>query len=344
MHNRVKWVDYAKAGGIFLVVAGHAGFPETIRSYIYAFHIPLFFFLSGLFFDFEKYPDYKTFFKKRFQQLVVPYLFINVVTYLVWVLATRHLGRAEEMNFNPVEPLAGILYGNADGHLLAHNVPLWFLACLFSVENLYYLAARKVKSPYRIFLLVLLLFIGWADYMFNHSIRLPWGINVAFVTVFFYGLGSISGKKIMASDPSVFKLIVQIFISFAIVVFIGNLNGKAEVSCHFYGNNFGYFIIGSLAGISGMMSLSKLIGKFRIQKSLLLYIGANTLTIYGFHLLAGTIIKGVMVYIFHLTLNVLDNLWIKTLYCIICIFILLPFTIVLNRYFPYLVGKSGNPK
>ena len=74
---RVKWVDYAKAGSILLVVMGHAGFPESARSVIYVFHIPLFFFLSGLFFSFEKYPEYKTFLKNRFLQLVVPYLFFN---------------------------------------------------------------------------------------------------------------------------------------------------------------------------------------------------------------------------------------------------------------------------
>jgi len=61
--GRDAWVDYAKAIGILLVVYGHvargvfnAGIPmdtplyELVDSIIYSFHMPLFFFLSGLFF------------------------------------------------------------------------------------------------------------------------------------------------------------------------------------------------------------------------------------------------------------------------------------------------------
>jgi glycosyltransferase involved in cell wall biosynthesis/fucose 4-O-acetylase-like acetyltransferase len=59
--NRVDWVDYAKGIGIFLVVLGHtmygmmrASIPLPAGSsyaldWMYLFHMPLFFFLSGLF-------------------------------------------------------------------------------------------------------------------------------------------------------------------------------------------------------------------------------------------------------------------------------------------------------
>ncbi|TKA93422.1 acyltransferase family protein [Halopseudomonas bauzanensis] len=63
MENRDLWVDHAKALGIVLVVYGHvlrglhsAGIPmpETFYqlsdSIVYSFHMPLFFFLAGLFF------------------------------------------------------------------------------------------------------------------------------------------------------------------------------------------------------------------------------------------------------------------------------------------------------
>ena len=67
MQERNVWVDYAKAIGIILVVYGHvargvfnAGLPMDearfvlVDSIIYSFHMPLFFFLSGLFFFDEK--------------------------------------------------------------------------------------------------------------------------------------------------------------------------------------------------------------------------------------------------------------------------------------------------
>jgi fucose 4-O-acetylase-like acetyltransferase len=58
--SRIAWVDYAKGVGIILVVVGHTlrGLEKTpvhvpgwefVDAWIYAFHMPLFFFLAGLF-------------------------------------------------------------------------------------------------------------------------------------------------------------------------------------------------------------------------------------------------------------------------------------------------------
>ena len=45
---RVRWIDMVKGFGIFLMVIGHAsGLPENIKLWIYGFHMPLFFILSG---------------------------------------------------------------------------------------------------------------------------------------------------------------------------------------------------------------------------------------------------------------------------------------------------------
>ena len=59
--NRIDWVDYAKGIGILLVVYGHLlssvfhkgiqipkHFFELSDSIVYSFHMPMFFFLSGL--------------------------------------------------------------------------------------------------------------------------------------------------------------------------------------------------------------------------------------------------------------------------------------------------------
>ncbi|MCB4811371.1 acyltransferase [Methylovorus menthalis] len=62
MRSRELWVDYAKAIGIILVVYGHVARGvcqsfssmntsfQLVDSVIYSFHMPLFFFLSGIFF------------------------------------------------------------------------------------------------------------------------------------------------------------------------------------------------------------------------------------------------------------------------------------------------------
>ena len=41
--NRVEWIDMAKGLGIIFVLLGHARFPDEIITWIYSFHMPLFF-------------------------------------------------------------------------------------------------------------------------------------------------------------------------------------------------------------------------------------------------------------------------------------------------------------
>lgn len=81
--------------GIVLVVLGHSGFEETIvqeklhflHSWIYSFHMPLFFLISGFLYsltnsDFLKIPTLK-FIKKKTIRLLVPYLVLGVVLFAI---------------------------------------------------------------------------------------------------------------------------------------------------------------------------------------------------------------------------------------------------------------------
>ena len=46
------WIDLAKVIGIFLVIYGHGNLAnQHIKEFIYTFHMPLFFVLSGLIYN-----------------------------------------------------------------------------------------------------------------------------------------------------------------------------------------------------------------------------------------------------------------------------------------------------
>lgn len=45
--KRLAWVDVAKAIAIILMVAGHELPQVSLRTWIFSFHMPLFFILSG---------------------------------------------------------------------------------------------------------------------------------------------------------------------------------------------------------------------------------------------------------------------------------------------------------
>jgi acyltransferase len=52
---RFPWIDALKGFGIALVVFAHYSLPEALDTYIFSFHMPLFFFISGFLFNFVKY-------------------------------------------------------------------------------------------------------------------------------------------------------------------------------------------------------------------------------------------------------------------------------------------------
>lgn len=86
MKERIEYFDNAKALLIALAVVGHtliyanpdyAILPYALaQSFIYAFHMPAFFLLSGMLFDGERWREsgWGTFLRKRLKSLMIPYL------------------------------------------------------------------------------------------------------------------------------------------------------------------------------------------------------------------------------------------------------------------------------
>src|SRR3978361_1656976 len=90
---RVNWVDYAKGLGIILVVMGHAmagareahlpvnlSLVNSLYTFIYSFHMPLFFALSGLFFEksLDRYHE-KKFIINKLQTILYPFVIWSII-------------------------------------------------------------------------------------------------------------------------------------------------------------------------------------------------------------------------------------------------------------------------
>ncbi len=96
--KRLTWVDVTKGFLMILVVIGH--YPGELNfpfiKYIYWFHMPAFFLLSGIFFkEIKDNQDTKVTIKKRFMQLMVPYLFFLFIITAVRYSMELALGNFE---------------------------------------------------------------------------------------------------------------------------------------------------------------------------------------------------------------------------------------------------------
>jgi fucose 4-O-acetylase-like acetyltransferase len=130
--TRLQWVDQAKGIGIVLVVFGHvldgvhnAGIPIDAFTFrltwdaLYSFHIPLFFFLSGLFFPHSwQQRGLRGVMLNKVDTLVYPYLLWSLLQGFTQVALSQHVN-------NPVT--AGEVLS-----LLWHpRQEFWFLYALF---------------------------------------------------------------------------------------------------------------------------------------------------------------------------------------------------------------------
>lgn len=52
--KRIEYIDVFKGIGILLMVIGHIGYGNIVRTLIYGYHMPMFFFISGYLYDKSK--------------------------------------------------------------------------------------------------------------------------------------------------------------------------------------------------------------------------------------------------------------------------------------------------
>lgn len=338
MKERFIWVDYAKTIGIFLVVFAHTPLWTPVQNYIYVFHMPLFFFLSGYLFSFKRHNKYLPFLRHRFRQLLVPYLFFSVVTYIFWYFLARNFGADSNEDLVWYKPLIGIFYGIGRSPWLVHNIPLWFLPCLFVVENLYYLLFKNSKRRY----LLILCFgtIGYLDYQFN-QFHFWWSFNTALVGLVFYAVGHNlkSSVAVLLSVRSGGLLIVSV-ISAAVVWWVSAENGRINMHISYY-NSYLCFLVGGGIGILLMIVISALLQRLSLANKVAEFISNNTLIILGLHLMALSLTKAVSYFVLGLPLEIYEEtVLLNLLLSISSIGLLVPAIVLLNRILPFLVGKK----
>lgn len=84
--SRLTALDSLRGFGILLVVWGHISRSAGLVSWIFSFHMPLFFIISGMLFHERQFLDS---FKKKVARLLIPYLFFGIVTFAYWALIER---------------------------------------------------------------------------------------------------------------------------------------------------------------------------------------------------------------------------------------------------------------
>ena len=250
MTERLVSIDIARAICIILVVIGHY-IPDispdwyvVMLDLIYAFHMPLFIFVSGYVYwaTRKKHVTYKNFVWKKFQRLMIPYFFASVVIIVVKFLAEKELWVQNPVTYSS---LYKMFYLPVAGYFL------WFVFALFLIFLIIpFFNTRKLL--FILLLLSLMLYfvplsfpkvfclaqfkVNLLYFVFGCAL-VEWKINCKFVneTNFLIALCAFAGAYMLKTHIDVFiiKEFARIFIAFVGIAFISNLSKYIELKVEF---------------------------------------------------------------------------------------------------------------
>jgi len=262
--RRVAWIDNAKGIGIFLVVLGHV-LPEQnlIATIIWTFHMPLFFFLSGLTARPWTASSFGSF-SRSLKSLAVPYLFFSVLSITLWqalhgnlTSLTSWLAMAEQMVYGVAGP----------DRKMPYNVPLWFFTCLFSIRILFALITAFLSDLRTTLIAAIGIALFAHTVVFVHFRSLIWNLDAAFVGLLFYTAGFIISQSVLRSKieppvPTGQTGTAWLTLSVALMLTVAVANGRVDMNGRAFGN-YPLFYLGAFAGIYVTIALSCMVENYR---------------------------------------------------------------------------------
>lgn len=254
-------IDLLKGIGIICMILGHVLIGESTEKYIAAFNMPLFFIVSGFLYS-NTNIDFKTFAKKRFNRLIVPYIFFGLFHFIIKV----------PFMIIQKQSITASIY-----HLFLYNndgLPicgaLWFLTALFFVYIIYYLVDKMNKKYIKNITLILIVLLG---YFITQKTRLPWCLDISMICVGFFHLGYLFRKYIEKNEKTSYWAII--------LLIIGSLLSFINVRVNLREAIFGNFIIFYSCAFMMTIGLFGICQRIKEKKLSLIneikYIGKNSL-------------------------------------------------------------------
>ena len=251
-----------KGIGIFLMVTGHTLGPDSpLSKFIYSFHMPLFFLVSGYFF---KCTTIINSVRSSYHRLIKPYIFICFI-YVTIKIALQYY-HSQKLQID----LDAIIYGMGPG---------WFLLALFwgriiinciinNFPNLYILLAFIVSTIPIVLLQV-------------HPIIMPLAIMEGLSCVLFISIGYFAKQN---NTLNKMQNHIKTYIFISLLLWLNtSINGKIEMSACTYK----LLIIDYMGAIGGTFlcyHIAKFITRTSLPlKQLFTIVSLYSLAIYSFH-------------------------------------------------------------
>lgn len=312
--KRLNYIDMSKGIAILLVVFGHISqVTDNIKVLIVAFHMPIFFIISGLMMKHTGIAnkDFCDNLKHKAKTILIPYLSFEFV-YTILRMVTKGFTLNNFIDRFIKESIM----------LKPQIISLWFLIALF-IAQIIFMSYLKLNKNVNYFIVICLV------------ISFMYVFNVKTENIYLLIIGqSLLGMSFLSIGYRCYDLIInknisiKYIIMFCILYFLFSIkNGYVDMRNLVYGNNFILYILNGVLGSILLISITKL-----FNSKALCYFGKNSVIILGTH----NIIIMVLNEIIGLNLFNYQDYIITFL---IVILIEIPAIEIINRYMPFMLGK-----
>ncbi|WP_427813656.1 acyltransferase family protein [Enterococcus sp. 22-H-5-01] len=339
IRNRIRYIDYVKGLGILLVILGHIGYGS---DYIYIFHMPLFFFISGLLLSNLETKDAIQFLSSKIKGILVPYLVFSIISFIWWAMIERHL---RDQSIPVMKALLNIFIPYV-GASFIYNVVLWFLvAILFSYFFVFFLVKITNNHGFIMGLTSIFVFLLISQInepkIFELSIAFSGG-QLCMTAGYIIRKYKIGDLKELENTKNIYLLIG--FLSGLFGIWIAHYFNHDAVNMmnNSYGNLL-LFILGAAAGIVLIFSLALILN--RINLPVLSFLGINSLVIMAVHDPIKRIVIVVIAKLLRQENEVVRHEMFPALLILILVTIVSSVAaIIINKYFPFFLGKGKKRK
>ena len=274
-NGRIDSIDIFRGIGIIIMVMGHIGFGSIFDHLIHAFHMPMFYFISGMFFKAENVDGTRVidFVKKKVYTLIIPYLFFGILLYLIWL----KWNWANEVDM--YVPLMHFLGRNTWGGVQISSA-LWFLTSLFFTEIIYFIMFKIIKNTTIFHTVIVVLSIAGNLEMKILPDQLPWALGPALVGLGFFDIAHVLfSKNNTLIAGRLWDIPTKALIVFSFIIMGGIfLNGDVNMRLSVYAHIPLFWINGICSIVIGINFSKKLDLKLSIfVKNILTYIGRNSI-------------------------------------------------------------------
>lgn len=351
--GRLDAIDAARAVGLLLVYYGH--FVEQIMylknpaaasqyKWIYSFHMILFFILSGWIRGAKQSSaPSSVFIKSTLASRIVPYFFFSL---LLAVMSLLLPGWFPIVDLSSAKGYVQAAVSTGLGFPL-FNIPMWFVACLVSVECVHHFLRWFLDSTTKILLTALVCYIaGYAlneEYFFFGQNLSFWLLHEVPVVYAFYLVGFLLGRSPVLNFMTPGRSVALFLAALAIVHLTYDLNQgpfrylQAVIILLSGHGHFIWFPVTALAGSAMVLAL----GRALQGVPWLTFFGRNALILLG--------LNGVFYHFVNAPLaawcvaNLPGDGWtvffVSALVAMVSLCLCLPVILGLNYLVPQLVGK-----